>query len=406
MIYRLVSPHEIPIVADIQARAFRFPAERYLEAYNGHGRVDYGALRLLEQDQGQAVAALNIFRRPVSLLGGELDAGLVAGVAVPPEERRRGYARQLMAGLLEELHAQETPLSLLFPFSVGFYRTLGYGLANFTWFMELTPHLLADYAERLHVRRAGPEDEAAIRACHDRARRLPHNNGWPSRGDWEWHNKVAKPEHEKALFVVDGQVEGYLVYTLAWSTEETPAKVVEWVWTTDRAWRGLAGFLAALGEQVTTLIVNAPQGSPLLWSLAEPYQRGQGPAAEFTFYPAARLVNGFMLRVVHLPAALAGRRYPAGVEAEFVVQVEDRQLPANGRPLHVRIANGEARVTSSAASPQVRCAMDVWSQLYAGAMTAEQARTVGALEGDDAICAALTAAFAAAPWGMLQADWF
>ncbi len=304
-------------------------------------------------------------------------------MAVPPEERRRGYARRLMAGLLDELYAQQTPLSLLFPFSVGFYRTLGYGLANFTWLMELAPRLLPDYSERIHVRRAGPADEAAIRACHEAARCLPQNNGWPGRGDWEWRNKVAKPEHEKAVFVADGQVEGYLVYTLTWSTAATPVKLLEWVWTSDRAWRGLAGFLAALGDQATSVSYNAPQGSP-----------------------AARLVNGFMLRVVHLPAALAVRRYPGHVKAEFVLQVNDVQLPANSQSLLVQISNGAATATATTASPQVRTGMAVFSQLYAGVMTAEQARTVSVLHGDDTSCAAVSAAFAAAPWSMHPADWF
>jgi predicted acetyltransferase len=405
MPYRTIIPHEIPIVSDIQARAFRFPAERYLEAYNGSGRVDHTALRLLENDAGQPVAALNIFTRPVSLNGGEVDAGLVASVAVPPEERRRGYARRLMAGLLDELYSQQTPLSLLFPFSVGFYRTLGYGVANYTWYMELAPRLLPDYRERLHVRRAGPDDEAAMRACHEAARRLPQNNGWPGRGDWEWRNKVSKPEHEKALFVVDGRVEGYLVYTLTWSTAATPVKVLEWVWTTDRAWRGLAGFLAALGEQATSVSYNAPQGSPLLWSLPEPYERKEG-AVEFTFFPAARLVNGFMLRVVHLPAALAARRFPVHVTAEFTLQVEDPQLPANCQPLRVSIADGAATVELTTARPKISAEIATFSQLYSGVMTAEQARTVGVLHGDDAACAALSQAMAAAPWSMHPADWF
>jgi predicted acetyltransferase len=310
-----------------------------------------------------------------------------------------------MAGVLDELFRQQTPLSLLFPFSVGFYRSLGYGLANFTWLMELAPRLLPDYSERIHVRRAGPDDEATLRACHAAARRLRQANGWPTRSDWEWHNRVSKPEQERAVFVVDGQVEGYLVYTLTWSTAATPVKVLEWVWTTERAWRGLAGLLASLGDQATSISYNAPQGSPLLWSLPEPYDRSQG-AAEFTFFPAARLVNGFMLRVVHLPAALAARRYPAHVTAEFVLQVEDAQLPANSQPLLVQIANGAATVTPVTASPQVRTAMAAFSQLYAGVMTAEQARTVGMLHGDDASCAAVSAAFAAAPWSMHPADWF
>jgi predicted acetyltransferase len=244
-----------------------------------------------------------------------------------------------------------------------------------------------------------------MRACHEAARRLPQNNGWPGRGDWEWHHRVTKPENEKAVYVVDGQIEGYLVYTLAWSTAATPAKVVEWVWTTDRAWRGLAGFLAALGEQATSVSYNAPQGSPLLFSLPEPYDRSQG-SAEFTFFPAARLVNGFMLRVVHLRSALAARRYPAHVTAEFTVQVEDLQLPANCQPLRVSIAGGAATVEPASADPHISTDIATFSQLYAGVMAAEQARTVGMLRGGDAACATLSQVLAAAPWSMHPADWF
>lgn len=409
MTYRPIFEAEIPIVADLQARAFRFPPERYLEAYDGSGRVDWRALRLFENEQGQPAAALNVFGRPVSLNGGEVDAGLVASVAVPPDVRRRGYARQLMLGLLAELHGQQTPISLLFPFSVAFYRSLGYGLANFNWHLELPPRLLPDYPERMAVRRAGPDDEPAVRACYERARRLPQNNGWLARGDWEWRRRVAKPEYEKVVYPAGGgEVEGYLVYTLTVEADSVLAKVVEWVWTANAAWRGLAGFLAALGDQARVVAYNAPQGSPLLLSLPEPYDRSQ-PAAEFVFFPAARLVNGFMLRVVHLPVALAARRYPVHVHAEFILHIDDPQLPANNGPWQVCIEDGAASVEAAQAggrSPEVRTGMATLSQLYAGLITAEQARTLGHLDADDATCAALTAAFAAAPWTMQRADWF
>ena len=45
MTYRSITPNEIPIVADLQARAFRFPADRYLEAYGGSGQIGRAAWR-------------------------------------------------------------------------------------------------------------------------------------------------------------------------------------------------------------------------------------------------------------------------------------------------------------------------------------------------------------------------
>lgn len=413
MAYRPITQAEIPTAAEIQARAFRTDANRYVEAYSGSGRFGWEDVRLFENDQGEAVAALSLFYRPMSLAGGTLDAALVASVAVPPEWRRRSYGRQMMGGLLEEAYARRTPLSLLFPFSVGWYRSLGYGVATLTWPMEVAPRLLPDFPERLGVRRAFPDDEPAIRACHDAAMALPQNNGWLPRGDWEWQKRVWKPEHETVVYVVDGRVEGYLVYTLTFLQENNPARVVEWVWTTDAAWRGLAGFLAALGEQALVVSYNAPQHSPLLWALSEPYDR-TGRPVEFVFYPAARLVNGFMVRVVHLKEALKQRRFPEHVSAEFILQIDDRQLPANSQPLHVRIAKGVARVEwlpqigrqGSEIAPSAACNMATFSELYAGVFTAETARLAGRLRAGDQACAALSAAFAAAPWYMLQADFF
>jgi predicted acetyltransferase len=407
-LYRPITEAEIPLVADLQARTYRTNAERYVNAYRGeNSRFDWRDQRVLDAGEAEPVAALTFFQRPMSLNGGELPAGLVASVAVPPEQRRRGYGHQLMADLLNELYAQQTPISLLFPFSVGWYRTLGYGLANANWYLELPPRLLRDTVERRHVRRAGPDDESGMRACYDRARCLPRNNGWLSRGAWEWQNRVWKAEHDKVVYSVDGEVQGYLIYTLAWGTDAAPAKVVEWVCTTDAAWRGLAGFLAALGEQATVITYNGPQGDPLLAALPEPYSR-DAPPAEFTFRTMARLVSGFMLRVVHLPAALTARRYPINLTADFVLRIHDSQLPANDTSLYVRVANGQVDVAMAAhhAAPSVETDIAAFSELYAGAISAEQARTAGRLAADDATCASLTALFAAAPLFMHQSDWF
>ncbi|MCZ7572400.1 MAG: GNAT family N-acetyltransferase [Ardenticatenaceae bacterium] len=413
MIYRAITDAEIPIVADIQSRAFRTQADGYVTHYREGGRYDWRAVRLLEDDEGQAVAALTIFERLMSLNGGQLAAGLIASVGVPPEQRRRGYARRLMIGLLEELHRQRLPVSLLYPFSTAFYRSLGYGLANMNWFLDIPPRELPDFPERLAVRRATPGDEPAIRACYERARRQPHHNGWFKRTDWEWHHRVWKPERETVVYVGEGTIAGYLIYTLTadWERGVNPVKVIEWVTTSDAAWRGLLGFLAALGEQATVISYNAPQGTPLLAALREPYS-DVGGRAEFVYTQAARLVVGFMLRVTHLPTALRGRHFPPAVAANFVLQVDDPQLAGNSEAAHVHITNGAASVAPASGpfgrgqSATVETDIATFSQLFTGITTAEQARSLGRLNADDETCALLTAAFAAAPLYLHQSDWF
>lgn len=413
MRYRGITEAEIPVAAEIQSRAFRTQVENYLTNYREGGRYDWRAVRVLENQEGRPVAALSLFERMMSLNGGEIAAGLIASVGVPPEERRRGYANRLMRGALEELYEQQIPVSLLFPFSTAFYRRLGYALVNLNWFLDIPPRYLPDFPERLAVRRALPDDDGAIRACYERAREQPRHNGWLRRTSWEWEKRVAGPEREVVVYPADGTIEGYLVYTLTPDFQQsiTTVKVIEWVSATDGAWRGLTGFLSTLGDQVRAIAYNAPRGSPLVLALQEPYSEG-GRSAEFVFYQVARLVSGFMLRVVHLPRALQTRRFPATVTGEILLRVDDAQLPANAEALRVRFANGAAEVAPADGSFQrgkpgtVETDIATFSQLFCGFASAEAARTTGHLQADDSTCALLTSAFAAAPLYLHRADWF
>ncbi len=368
-------------------------------------------MRILTNEQDVPVAALNIFERAMSFNGDDLRTGLVAGLTVPPDQRRRGFAGRLMTGLLGEMYDKELPISVLFPFSLAYYRRLGYGLANRNWFLDLAPESLPDLPERVAVRRATPEDHAAIRSCYQRARRLPDNNGWLERTDWEWENRIWRENREAVVCPDDGEVEGYLLYELVLGREESPVKVAEWVTTSDAAWRGLVGFLASQRDQATVVTYNAPQDNPLLLVLNEPYS-AVGGSAEWIFRQTARLVTGFTLRVVHLQTALAKRRYPPDLEMDLLLRVEDSQLPGNNQALHVRISDGVAAVapiyslfpdhTSAALETDIA----TFSQIFTGFISAEQARTLGRLHADDAACARLSAAFAAAPLYMHRSDWF
>jgi predicted acetyltransferase len=411
MTYRPITQNEIPVIAEMQARAFRGEMVKWLEANQEGGRRDWTHVRVLTDEQKEPVATLSVFERAMSLNGGELTTGLVADLAVPPDRRRRGYAGRLMKGMLAELYQKELPLSVVFPFSLAYYRRLGYALVNLNWFLDIPARHVPDYPERVAVRRATFADHNAVRDCYERARRQPQNNGWLARTEWEWENLVWHDDREAVVCPADGEVEGYMLYTLTLGAKETPVKVVEWVATSDAAWRGLLGFTASLRDQATVIRYNAPQDGPLLLALHQPYS-AVGDRAEWVFHQAARLVSGFVLRIVHLPEALSRRRYPPDIKTDLLLRVEDPQLPGNSQPLQVHIADGAASVAPiyslfpdhMPASAETDIA--TFSQLFAGFISAEQARKLGRLHTDDATCARITAAFAAAPLYMHRSDWF
>ena len=66
----------------------------------------------------------------------------VAGVAVPPEARSRGAARELMRRCVVELRERGIPLSALYPATQWLYRGAGYEQAGVYPEVKVNPKLI------------------------------------------------------------------------------------------------------------------------------------------------------------------------------------------------------------------------------------------------------------------------
>ena len=96
------------------------------EEWEGHVNSRSGTLyyALFENDEGVAIASCPLMtqnvRDKIYMMGG------VAEVSTHPKARRKGYIRQLMGFIYEQLKDQGYPLSCLYPFRESFYQRLGY----------------------------------------------------------------------------------------------------------------------------------------------------------------------------------------------------------------------------------------------------------------------------------------
>ncbi len=272
----------------------------------------------------------------------------------------------------------------------------------------------------MQVRRMTAEDLPAMQRLFERER-LRHN-GWVGRTEWEWRENVVEalgrsewPGKVEGAIVPGeaGEVEGYLLYTLAPSErasmtarKDRAVEILEWVSGGAPAWRALAGFVAAQRAQAELVRYTAPAGFPLLHALRERETFRDRRTTEFAFRDTLSLGAGLMGRIVHLEKALSQRGYPAAARGECVVGMYDPLLPANGRPLRLQIEDGHATVTETERSPTARADALTWSELYAGALSPQDARTLGRLDTDDATAAFLTVALQGEPWFVPRADWF
>lgn len=400
--YRTIQPIDINAAARVQAEAFERTVADYAVRYLQGGRFDWRHVRVWEE-HGEFVAVLTVFERALSLCGVNIPTALIASVGVRPIHRRRGYASALMRGMLAEMHAKGTPLSLLAPFSQAFYRALGYELANRQLFLRFSPADIPHYPERDHVRAGTQDDLPALQACYATARRQKAAHGWLSRTPAEWERAYTPHEGDfLVLFQVDDAVEGYLIYTL-----EKPRRLIiqEWVWSSERAWRGLVGFLAAQRGAIFTIEYNAPLDCPLphLWPEAGTMQNDH---VEFIYRRMADLLSGFMVRLVHVPLALTHRPYRDHITAECILEVDDPILPENRGPWRLHIAEGRATVEKSNAAPTVRTDISTLAGWYSGALSARYARLLGRWHASAELCARLDEAARVPPMYMHKADWF
>lgn len=176
----------------------------------------------------------------------------IAGVATLPEYRRRGLASALLRAVIDALHAEDAPLTILQAFDHAFYRKHGWETVGYLPQVRLAPTQLPRYNAPL-PRRAYPTDYEAVMRLYEAC-------------GTRWTGSLVRDERRweylfwnlPNLWVVDGDdgLEGYLFYDFidtGWTL-----RVRELLWCTERARCALIGWLAANEESVKLIEFNLP----------------------------------------------------------------------------------------------------------------------------------------------------
>ena len=71
-----------------------------------------------------------VYSMKVNIYDTIMDMGGITGVATYPEYTGRGLIHSLMRRALEYMHKQDMPISFLYPYSIPFYRKMGWEIAS------------------------------------------------------------------------------------------------------------------------------------------------------------------------------------------------------------------------------------------------------------------------------------
>lgn len=309
-------------------------------------------------------------------------AGL-ASVATPPEYRRRGYVRELLARSLAEYRDRDVRFSVLWPFRYRFYRQYGWDTANRIVTHECEPATLAFAATEQddtgRFRRLEADDYERLEAAYESHRRryglaLERDAAW-------WHHRVFGG-HDRDPFVYayerDGDVSGYLVYTIDDEESARTMAVSELVCVDYDTLLALFAFCYRHESQVQRVRLRVPDSLPLREITRDPDEID------------TTVSNGPMVRLVDVAETLSALSYP-DCEASLTIAVEDPLADWNDGSFQLTVSagRGDCERSTATAPDEADASMDIaaLSRLAVGARSAAALERTGSLEaaGSDVV---------------------
>lgn len=387
--YRAARRTDVETLADLGFRAYRVASlEKRREFYTDHPRFGIKDVRVGELD-GQIVASLVLYPLAGWVRGTRLPFAGVGSVAVSPEHRRRGVGETFLRAMLRELRQEGQAFSLLYAFRGDFYRRMGWGVIEQVHALACSPRRLPASDEARWVRRLMLPDRPAVQALYDRVAERGHF-ALARTPEW-WNRRLWTRELDWVVYEGRrrGQIEGYLAYEVdhARGPFALEVEVKEFVAATPEAHRGLVGYLASLADQVATVEMAAPSDGAWLHTLTTAENLHPG-AALGVYLDTGSVLNGAMLRLTDVKAALEQFPVAPSARGEVSIEVEDALLPANARVYRVTAREGRLKVgveppragAARPRSPRLRVGADVLATVMGGALSPSRAADAGLLD--------------------------
>jgi predicted acetyltransferase len=370
---RPIGPDDREAAWRLGSLAFGYHAEPMPEAYDAQpGRTAWGAY-----DGDGRLVGKAVDREQGHWFGGRVvpTAG-VAGVAVAPELRGRGVARQLLTRLLAGARERGAVISTLFPTTAVPYRRAGWetvGALTYTaWPASVLASVGAGGAVALRPASAG--DVPGIAALYRDVARA-------GTGMMERSGPAFTADPERLLKAFDGLTvavspSGELIGYASWNRgrgydPSSKVTVYDLVGMTADATSALLAMFGSWASVAPTVVVRLSTSDP----------------ARLLFPPGEARIESYepwMLRVVDAPGAVAARGWPANLSGELDLDLVDDECPWNAGPYRLVLAGGEGRLEPGGSGHGVRLTARGLAAWYAGAASPDVLRRAGLLAGGDA----------------------
>ncbi|QDP40063.1 GNAT family N-acetyltransferase [Radiobacillus deserti] len=199
-------------------------------------KADMEQHKVLGYWEGDQLAAKLHIRPLEAFLGSKkIPFGGIAGVATWPEFRRQGKVDELIREALRLMKGANQSISLLHPFSIGFYRRFGWEMTQYEHTYLFKPTDIEKRKAQCRTERVKFSDMKPI--LMDLYERKAQQYGLTlARTEWWWEKRILTGDEQIVLFWNDNrEAEGYLISRL----EKAKLQVEEMVFFTESAFHGL-----------------------------------------------------------------------------------------------------------------------------------------------------------------------
>jgi predicted acetyltransferase len=277
-------------------------------------------------DDEQLAAKLHLIPLEVHTGEQKWKMGGIAGVATYPENRRKGYVKDLMKQVLEQMKEEGYLVSMLHPFKISFYRKYGWELLTNRVKCTITK---ADMVMQEQV--PGSVKRAIKNHNYQDLNEIYTQFAIQFSGmlvrELSWWENICDGESTAIYYNKSQQAIGYILY----SVKDSKMKVEEFVALTSEARKGLWNFICQHDSMLDQVEIILQEKDPLLFSLKEPNVK-------------AEIAPYFMVRIVDAEKFLKEYAFKWS-DKELVLQLSDPYASWNEKTFSLK--KGEVTVIDS-----------------------------------------------------------
>jgi predicted acetyltransferase len=188
----------------------------------------------------------------------KVDACGLGLVAVHLMHKKEKVAKEIVTYFLRYYRERRVPIAMLYPFSPDFYKRMGFGFGTKMSQYSIKPKNLPKVGSKINVRFFREGDKQLLLDCY--ARIAEKTNGMVDRSEAELNNILIVPQNKIAVYMMDGRIEGYIVFAFKKASQDNALKndivIKEFLYEDTEALMGILTFLNTQEDQVNRVIFN------------------------------------------------------------------------------------------------------------------------------------------------------